>query len=115
MYGEQGIIRTMRHPLIKKIVLLSMTGFFLAILAVAFHHHDRSFLLTSCSICKVKTSISGTFSKNKIDTPPAVAVLSPGQAAIFLSSTIAIPETTAIFISSQVVYVYPNKAPPVRS
>lgn len=105
----------MRHPLIKKIVLLSMTGFFLAILAVAFHHHDRSFLLTSCSICKVKTSISGTFSKNNLDAPPAVAVLYPGQAAIFLAATIDVPETTTIFISSQVVYVYPNKAPPARS
>ena len=105
----------MCHPLIKKIVLLSMAGFFLAILAVAFHHHDRSFLLTSCSICKVKTSISGTFNKNKIDSPPAVAVISLGSAAIFLSSTLVVPENTAICMSSQVGYIYPNKAPPARS
>jgi len=102
----------MHHPLTKKIVLLSMAGFFLAILAVAFHHHDRSFLLTSCSICKVKTSLSGTFNKNKIDSPPAVAVISPGPAAIFLSSTAVVPETTTIFISSQADDIYPNKAPP---
>ncbi|MFA5180990.1 MAG: hypothetical protein WC405_06685 [Syntrophales bacterium] len=105
----------MHHSLIKKIVLLSMAGFFLAILAVAFHHHDRSFLLASCSICKVKTSISGSFNKNNIDSPPAVAVIPSGVAAIFFSSTMVVPETTTILISSQVAYIYPNKAPPARS
>lgn len=105
----------MYHPVIKKIVLLSMTGFILAILAVAFHHHDRTFILTSCSICKVKTSISGTFSKNKADFPPAAAVISTGPAAICLASTVVAPENTTIFISSQTDDVYPNKAPPARS
>jgi hypothetical protein len=101
--------------MIKKVVLLSMAGFFLAILAVAFHHHDRSFILTSCSICKVKTSISGTSSKNRIDIPQTVAVISSGLAVIFLSSTLVVPETKTIFIASQVDDIYPNKAPPVRS
>jgi hypothetical protein len=105
----------MHQTLIKKIVLLSMAGFFLAILAIAFHHHDNSFLLTSCSICKVKTSLSGTFSKNKIDVAPAVAAISLGSAAIFLSSSAVVPGTTTIFISYQVAYIYPNKAPPARS
>jgi len=101
--------------LIKKIVLLSMAGFFMAILAIAFHHHDNSFILTSCSLCKVKSSISGTFSKNKIDVPPAVAVISPGLAGIFLLSSFVVIETTTIFISSQRDDIYPNKAPPARS
>jgi len=105
----------MHHFLIKKIVLLSMAGFFLAIIAVAFHHHDRSFLLTSCSICKVKTSISGTFSKNKTDALPVIAVIASGPAAIFFSAAVILSKTTTIFISSQVDDIYPNKAPPARS
>lgn len=105
----------MRHPLIKKIVLLSMVGFFLAIIAVAFHHHDRSFILTSCSICKVKSSLSGTFNKNKIDAAPAVAAISLGSTAIFLALSTVVPGATTIFISSHVAYIYPNKAPPAKS
>jgi len=105
----------MCHPVVKKVVLLSMTGFLLAILAVAFHHHDNSFLLPSCSICKVKASISGNFGKNKIDSPPAVAVISLGSVVIFLSATIVVPETTISFISSQIANIYPNKAPPAIS
>lgn len=105
----------MHHSLIKKIVLLSVSGFFLAILAVAFHHHDNTFFLTSCSICKVKTSNSGTMSKNKIDSAPAVTVVSLGMAAAFPLSATVVHENTTIFISSQAASIWPNKAPPVRS
>jgi hypothetical protein len=105
----------MRHSLIKKIILLSLTVFFLAILAVAFHHHDKAFLLTSCSICKVKTSNSGTMSKNKIDSAPTVTVVSLGLAAVFPLLANVFYENTTSFISSQTAYIWPNKAPPVRS
>jgi len=105
----------MHHSLIKRIVLLSVAGFFLAILAVAFHHHDNTFLLTSCSICKVKTSISGTMSKNKVDSAPAVTVVSLGLAAVFPLLATVFRENTPIFISSRVAYIWPNKAPPFRS
>ena len=63
----------MYHSLIKKIVFLSLVGFFLAVLAISLHHHDNSFSLPTCSICKVKTSLSGTFSKIKVDSAPTVA------------------------------------------
>lgn len=105
----------MHHSLIKRIILLSVAGFFLAILAVAFHHHDNAFLLRSCSICKVKTSNSGTMSKNKIDSAPAAAVVSPDLVAVFPLLDTVVHENTTIFISSQIGNIYPNKAPPVRS
>jgi hypothetical protein len=105
----------MRHSLIKKILLLSLSVFFLAILAVAFHHHDKAFLLPSCSICKVKTSNSGTMSKNKIDSAPAVTVVSLDLAAVFPLLANVFHENKTIFISSQTASVWPNKAPPVRS
>jgi hypothetical protein len=101
--------------MIKRIVLLSVAGFFLAILAVAFHHHDNTFLLPSCSICKVKTTNSGTMSKNKIDSAPAVTVVSLDLAAVFTLLDTVVHENTTIFISSQIGHIYPNKAPPVRS
>jgi len=101
--------------MIKRIVLLSLSGFFLAILAVAFHHHDNTFLLRSCSICKVKTSISGTMSKNQIDSAPAVTVVSPGMVAVFPLLATTVHQITPLFVSSQIAYIYPNKAPPVRS
>jgi hypothetical protein len=106
----------MHHSLIKRIILLSVAGFFLAILAVAFHHHDKTFLLPSCSICKVKTTASGTMSKNKIDSAPAVTVVSLlDLAAVFPLLATVVHENTTVFISSQIASIYPNKAPPVRS
>jgi hypothetical protein len=101
--------------MIKRIVLLSVAGFFLAIMAIAFHHHDNAFLLPSCSICKVKTTASGTMSKSQIDSAPAVTVVSLDLAAVFPLLDTAVHENTTIFISSQIGYIYPNKAPPVRS
>lgn len=105
----------MHHSLIKKIVLLSLSGFFLAILAAAYHYHNNAFFLASCSICKVKTSISGTMSKNKIDSAPAVTVASLGLVAVFALLASVVPENKTLFISSQTADVWPNKAPPVRS
>jgi len=101
--------------MIKRIVLLSVAGFFLAICAVAFHYQDNKFLRTSRSICKVKTTNSGTMSKNKIDSAPAVTVVSLDLAAVSLLFDTAVHENTTIFISSQIGSIYPNKAPPVRS
>jgi hypothetical protein len=101
--------------MIKRIVLLSVAGFFLAICAVAFHYQDNKFLRTSRSICKVKTTNSGTMSKNKIDSAPAVTVVSLDLAAVFPLLATAVHENTTIFISSQIGSIYPNKAPPDRS
>lgn len=105
----------MHHSLIKKIVLLSLSGFFLAILAVAYHHHNNAFFLASCSICKVKTSIYGTMSKYKIDSASVVTALPPGLAEVFPLFATVVHENTTIFIFSQTADIWPNKAPPVRS
>ena len=72
-------------------------------------------MLSSRSICKVKTAISGTMSKNKIDSAPAVTVVSLDVASVFPLFVPVVHENTTIFISSQVGYICPNKAPPVRS
>ena len=38
--------------------LLLTSCFFLGVVALAMHHHDVSFQLKSCAICKAKTSFS---------------------------------------------------------
>ncbi len=105
----------MHHPLIKKIVFLSLLGFFLAIMAISLHHHDNSFSLPTCSICKVKTSISGTFSKIKIDSAPIVTSFHLLLTTILLSLSGILLDKQTIFIDSQIAVTYPNKAPPPRS
>lgn len=105
----------MHYTLIKKIVLLSLSGFFLAILAVAYHYHINSFFLAACSTCKVKTSICGTMSKYKIDSAPVVTAFPPGLAEVFPLFATVVHENTTLFISFQTVDIWPNKAPPVRS
>jgi hypothetical protein len=102
----------MHHPLIKKIVFLSLLGFFLAVVAISLHHHDNSFLLPTCSICKVKTSLSGTFSKIKVDATPAVAGFHLLLITIFLCLSGILPDKKTVFINSQIAVTYPNKAPP---
>jgi hypothetical protein len=120
MVGARGLLRRqgaikMHHPLIKKFVFLLLFGFFLAVMAISLHHHDNSFLLPTCSICKVKTSLSGTFSKIKVDSAPAVASLHLLWITIFLSLSGILPDKKTVFIDSQIAFTYPNKAPPFRS
>lgn len=105
----------MHHYLIKRIVLLSLSGFFLAILVIAFHGQDDTFLLRSRSICQARATISGSMSKYQGDSAPAATVVYLGLAAIFLLSDPFVYKNATIFIPSQVAYIYPNKAPPVRS
>jgi hypothetical protein len=105
----------MHHPLIKKIVFLSLFGFFLAVVAISLHHHDNSFSLPTCSICKVKTSIFGTFTKIKVDSAPAVASLHLLLITIFLCLSGFLPDKQTVFIDSQIAVTYPNKAPPFTS
>lgn len=105
----------MQQTKIKTIVFLSLFGFFLGAVAISFHHHDNAFLLPACSICKVKTSFSGTFSKIKVDTDPAVASLCFSLTALFLCLSGILPDRKTVFIDSQIVETYPNKAPPFYS
>jgi len=104
-------IATMKQSLIKKIILLSLSGFILVIIAGAFHYNDKTFLLRSRSVCKIKT-FTGTMGKNKIGSAPAASFASLDLVAFCPLLTAVIHETTTIFISSQVACIYPNKAPP---
>jgi hypothetical protein len=109
------IQKTMHHGLTNKIVVLSLFGFILAVLAIAYHHHhDGSFLLRSCTICKVKTSISGTFNKYKIDSTPVAAIGHLLPVASPLHSTGTIQNRNFFTIDSRIAFPYPNKAPPFR-
>jgi hypothetical protein len=105
----------MRRSLMKRIVLLSLSGFFLAIIAVAFHYHDDTFLLRSRSICQARAAISGTISKNQVDSAPAVTVVYFGLASVSPLWAPVVHKNSIIFISSQAGYICPNKAPPARS
>jgi hypothetical protein len=102
----------MQQTRIKTVIILSLLGFFLGVVALSFHHHDNTIFRPACSICKVKASISGTFSKTKIDTAPAIAALLLSLTAIFLGLSGIAPDRKTAFIGSQIVRIYPNKAPP---
>lgn len=102
----------MHQTRIKTVIFLSLFGFFLGVMAITLHHHDNAFSLPACSICKVKASLSGTFSKIKVDSAPAVAMLCLSLTAIFLCLSGIGPDRKTVFIDSQMVDTYPNKAPP---
>ncbi len=102
----------MQHTRITTVIFLSLLGFFLGVVALSFHHHDNTIFRPACSICKVKTSLSGTFSKTKIDTAPAVAALLLSLTAIILGLSGIVPDRKTAFIDSHIVRIYRNKAPP---
>jgi len=102
----------MRQSRLNVIVFVSLLGFFLGVTSIAFHHHDNAFLLPACALCKVKTSFSGTLSKFKADSSPSVLTLCLLLAVIVLCLSGILPDRKTVFIDSQVVETYPNKAPP---
>jgi len=108
-------IAATQRSLARKIIFLSLSGFCLAILAVAFDYRDNTFLLRSRSICQARNANTGTLSKNTADSTPAAMPASLGLAAVFPLTIEVVQEHATLFISSQVAYIYPNKAPPVRS
>jgi hypothetical protein len=105
----------MHQSLTKRIVLLSLSGFFLAVIAAVFYDNDDSFLLRSRSICQVRTAISGTMNKGHVDSAPALTGVYLGLASVSPLWASFVHKNAAIFISSQVGYIFPNKAPPARS
>lgn len=102
----------MNKSLIRRIIFISLLGFFGAVLTIAYHHHDNAFLLNSCAICKVKASLSGTFNKDKIASTSSVTLFNLSSVLIFLGLVGILHDRTSIFISSQINGIYPNKAPP---
>jgi hypothetical protein len=115
MIGKTRHLDTRHHSVIRNILFLSLSCFCLAILLVAFHHHDSAFRLRACSICKVKSSVSGTINKQQIDPTPAVAAIDVVPAAILLGLSGIAPNPTSDITHFPTVITFPNKAPPVRS
>jgi len=102
------------HPMVKKIVLISLMGFFLAVLVVSLHHHDNSFGSPNCSICKLKASLNGSFSKIGVGSFPPGASLHLLVITIFLCLSGNLNDRKTLFIDSQIAVTYPNRAPPFR-
>lgn len=106
-------IAAMQRSQIKKIILLSLFGFFLAIIAVAFCYDDNAYLARSRSISQVRNVSPGAGIKIKVDCNPACIFASLRLSDIIILSTPLVAIKTTIFIPSQVVCIFPNKAPPV--
>ena len=63
------------RPVRRCIGLLPALFLFLGVVALAMYHHDVSFQLKSCAICKAKTSFSGILNKVKADLPFTTAIV----------------------------------------
>ena len=105
-------VNIMQQTKIKTIVFLLIPGIFLGIIAISFHHHDDVFLLPDCSICKVKTSLSSSVNKIKIDAVPVISNEYLWLTVIILCLSGITPKGKNIFFHSRIVETYPNKAPP---
>ncbi|MDQ5987810.1 MAG: hypothetical protein CSYNP_03556 [Syntrophus sp. SKADARSKE-3] len=98
----------------KRLIFLSVFCFFVAVMVAAYHHHDRSFRLLTCSLCKVKNAVSGISQKVKIDPPPMEAT-TRGP----LMSAITLPTLPGVFNHDKMAphvallsFPYSNKSPP---
>jgi len=102
----------MQQRSINIIVFLSLLGVLFGVTAMSFHHHDNVYLLPACSLCKVKTSFSGTITKSKADLTSVAAALCPCLVVILLCPSGFVRRQKTDFIDSQIIDTYPNKAPP---
>lgn len=100
--------------MIRRTVLLWLSGFFLAVLAVAFDRHGDALYLNACAICKVKTTLSGTSGTSEIQRVPA-AVASRAVTAAFALRAPVTHESRALSPVSQMTSVWPSRAPPFSS
>lgn len=106
--------RNLNKSRIKAVLIFSLLCFSAAILAVSYHHHDASFLLRSCAICNVKSSLSGLSKVNKSDTAAAPAVPVFSYLLIFLAPICSMHGSDSAPASKQIAAFHPNRAPPVR-
>lgn len=102
------------RPVVRYIGLLLASCFFLAVVALAMHHHDISFQLKSCAICKAKTSFTGTFNKIKADLPPGMAAADHCPETLYLTCS-RIKTTRKPFITTLAPHLFSNRAPPFVS
>jgi hypothetical protein len=116
MSGNTRLMKN-RHPgAIRNILLVSLSAFFLSVLAIAFHHHDTAFWLSACSICKAKSALSGTVSIYKIDSVPAAGeAIRRGPVAGLAGVSGWVPDFRSGHIPFPPGIPFPNKAPPVLS
>jgi hypothetical protein len=102
----------MHHSYRKGTFLALSICFLVASLALVWHHHDISMQWTTCSICKVKSSLPGAISKIKADAPPVIAVQQPDAMEIYSVVSATVPDDQhflPVFILS---FAHSNKAPP---
>jgi hypothetical protein len=92
--------------------LLLTSCFFLGVVALTMHHHNASFQLKSCGICKAKTYLSGAFNKVAIDPPLSIATVSHCPEAIYPTYSPINFHYQAPFINSFLPNPFLNKAPP---
>jgi hypothetical protein len=86
--------------------------FFLGVVAVAMHHHDFSFRLKSCAICKAKTSFLRTLNKINTDLPVSIESVNHSIEEIYFTFFRMTYHHQTPFISSLLANLLLNKAPP---
>jgi hypothetical protein len=104
----------MRTYIGRNLIIIAAALFFFSSLALAIHHDDLPFQSVSCSICKVKSSASGTPHKIKTDSTLSIAcTASPVMDACLVFSG-RIAEAVVFPPSSLDFSAYTNKAPPIQ-
>ncbi len=104
--------RDSRRPIV---AIPALLGFLLAVTAVAYHHHDASFRLPTCSICNVKTSLSGGSIKHGIDTANPGAVAAEAAAGIALPFIGRVSDIQSVSLEFLTPHPHSNRAPPAYS
>jgi len=103
------------RPVRRCIGFLLVSCFFLGVVTLAMHHHDVSFQLKDCAICKAKISFPGTFSKIKPDLPLLAAAENHRSGAFNFTNSPIRTNPQRPFIASRLPNPFLNKAPPALS
>jgi hypothetical protein len=99
---------------IKFALYLAVGVFFLTTIWLAYHYHDLSYSYSTCSICKMKSSIASA-SKTKIYTPFQFTAQSVPLQEFFLNENGKVFKEKAFIQKSITFHPFSNKAPPVQS
>jgi hypothetical protein len=95
--------------------LLLTSCFFLGVVSLAMHHHDVSFQLKSCAICKAKASFSNTMNKAKSDPPPIMVTANHYSDDVYFTFCRMKYHHQTPFVASLLPNSFLNKAPPFIS
>ncbi len=92
-------------------MLLSAIVFLLTTISLAYHHHSLPFRGSTCSICKVKSSLSSS-TKTRLDQPFRTSSKGPlPETALYEKAGYASPGRGTAPDQAE-IYPGPNKAPP---